>query len=565
MSRPVPFQPLFQGPPEKALPGATRSRVLVVDDSSLIRLLLSSVFKDTYELITAGSGREALELGETFQPDVLLLDVDLPDMDGIDVLRELQRCGETRAIAVIMITAHRSERCVVAALSAGAVDFIHKPFSTRVVAARVRTALRLKSLVQDLEIARDAAQAAAGAKAEFLANMSHEIRTPMTAILGYAELLRTECEETQAPQRRIDALDAIWRNGDYLLALINDILDLSKIDAGKLCIERISYSPLEIVSDVVSLMKPRAREKQLSLEVEYQTSIPEMIETDPLRLRQILINIVGNAVKFTRRGGVKIRVCTDEVKGPQPKLLLEVADTGIGMTPEELAMLFRPFTQADSSTSRKYGGTGLGLAITKQLVRLLGGEISVTSTKGEGSRFHVSVSTGPLTDVMMLESELLNDAHARPCFPQQSAAPLTESIVLDCRILLAEDGADNQRLISTILKKAGASVTVVEDGRQAVEIVLAAHAKGEPFDVVLMDMQMPVMDGYEATRRLREEHQRTPIIALTANAMSGDRGKCLQAGCNDYATKPIDRKWLISLIAQCVAESKGEQSAADRF
>jgi len=395
----------------------------------------------------------------------------------------------------------------------------------------------------ELERLNQSVEAANRAKSEFLANMSHEIRTPMTAILGFSEVLLGNLHE----EGNVSAANTIKRNGEYLLELINDILDLSKIEAGKLEVERIACSPGKVVDEVASLMRVRAEAKGLPLQVEYAGGIPETIVSDPIRLRQILINLVGNAIKFTEKGSVRlvVRLLHDATK--PPCLQFDVIDTGIGMTREQASKLFQPFTQADASTSRKFGGTGLGLTISRRLAEILGGGITITSNPGKGSTFSVTVETGPLDGVAILENAGQTAAESRQEVPASSATPAVE---LYCRILLAEDGPDNQRLISFVLTKAGADVTLAPNGQIAYDEALAASEAGEPFDVILMDMQMPIMDGYTATAKLREANYTGPIIALTANAMAGDEEKCREAGCDDYATKPINRATLFDTIVR---------------
>jgi CheY-like chemotaxis protein len=305
-------------------------------------------------------------------------------------------------------------------------------------------------------------------------------------------------------------------------------------------------------------MLVRADAKGLPLRAEYVGPIPQTIRTDPTRLRQILLNLVGNAVKFTEVGEVRLRIRLDAAVESDPRLVLEVIDTGIGMTPEQMTKVFQPFTQADSSTTRKYGGTGLGLSISRRLATMLGGNITATSSPGRGSCFCVSVATGSLQGVPLIEP-------GRPTEkPLPAAEPTRPKIRLDCRVLLAEDGPDNQRLITFVLRRAGADVTVVENGQQAVEHAMATYPgwgrraddPQEAFDVVLMDMQMPVMDGYQATRQLRAHGYRHPIIALTAHALQHDRAKCIEAGCDDYAAKPIDREKLIELVDRYARASR---------
>ena len=384
------------------------------------------------------------------------------------------------------------------------------------------------------------------AKSEFLANMSHEIRTPMTAILGFTELLSTECDVARGTEERLEAIQAIRRNGDYLLRLINDILDLSKIEAGKVEVELTTCSPAQVLDEVARLMRVPADAKGLPLELEFDGGVPESIRSDPLRLRQILINLVGNAVKFTETGSVRMVGRLLRLPGKPALLEVDVIDTGVGMTQEETKRLFRPFSQADSSTTRKFGGTGLGLTISKRLAEMLGGGIALSSEPGKGSTFRVTVETGELEGVRLLHSPF-------EAVPQVAMAATDSPVSIarfDGRILLAEDGPDNQRLISYLLKRGGAHVTVADNGQIAVDQALAARGRGMPFDVILMDMQMPVMDGYEATRRLRAAGYAGPVIALTAHAMAGDDAKCLDAGCDAYLTKPIDRATLLRTIAR---------------
>jgi PAS domain S-box-containing protein len=403
----------------------------------------------------------------------------------------------------------------------------------------IRDLTEQKAQEAKLNQARLDAEAANQAKSEFLANMSHEIRTPMTAILGFTDILLTNVVD----QENVDCAKTIKRNGECLIALINDILDLSKIETGRYAVESTECSVHQVVADVASLMRVRAASKGLPLRVRFDGALPESICSDPARLRQVLINIVGNAIKFTETGSVEIVTRLLNEVGEEPKLQFDVIDTGIGVPDDQIKSLFLPFTQADTSSTRQFGGTGLGLSISKRLVELLGGEFSVSSTMGKGSTFSVTASTGPLDGVRMIENA------AEAVLEAVTAAHKIESPLADQRILLAEDGPDNQRLISYILKKAGADVTLADNGQIAVELANAAISEGCPYKVILMDMQMPVLDGYAAVRELRDGGYTRPIIALTAHAMSDDRQKCLDAGCDDYTTKPVDRKKLISMVA----------------
>jgi signal transduction histidine kinase/CheY-like chemotaxis protein len=415
-----------------------------------------------------------------------------------------------------------------------------------------RKALLGTKLVQrqavELEAARRESVEASRVKSEFLANMSHEIRTPMTAVIGYADLL---LDPSLSASDRVNHLQTIRRNGEHLMSVINDILDVSKIEAGKMTVESIPTSPSQVLVDVASMMRVRATAKSLSFEIKYLGPIPETIATDPTRLKQIVTNFVGNAIKFTETGGVRILVRCDHHESVQPRLVIDVADTGIGMTEVQLKKLFQSFSQADASTTRKFGGSGLGLLISLRLAELLGGNISVESALARGSVFRLSIPTGSLLGVPMIEGL----AEAGIVDTPAQAVRRVPSLPPSCRVLLAEDGYDNQVLVSTYLVKAGATVKIVGDGRLAVEEATAALEAGRPYDVILMDMQMPELDGYGATQKLRLMKYDRPILALTAHAMAGDRERCESAGCDDYLTKPVDRSQLVSLVARFTARS----------
>jgi signal transduction histidine kinase/ActR/RegA family two-component response regulator len=387
---------------------------------------------------------------------------------------------------------------------------------------------------QEASAARAVAEDASRAKSEFLANMSHEIRTPMTAILGYAELL----DEASEAERR-SYVAAIRGSAQHLLGIINDVLDVSKIEAGRMTIECIDCSPRAVVDEVVSITRPKAIRKGLTVVSRCDGNVPAVVCSDPVRLRQMLCNLVDNAIKFTETGQVGISLRAGGATGAGIVLEIEVVDSGIGMSEEQIARVFRPFVQADTSTTRRFGGTGLGLVISRRLAALMGGELSIRANP-----------TGGCTALLRVLAKPASGAALEGSTERSPTVGASSGALRGRRILLAEDGVDNQRLITFHLKRAGAQVDIAPNGRIAVEM-----ASANRYDLVLMDMQMPEMDGYSATRVLRDGGLEIPIIALTAHAMAEDRERCLQAGCSDFGTKPFDSLRLLKLCESWVQPS----------
>jgi PAS domain S-box-containing protein len=380
------------------------------------------------------------------------------------------------------------------------------------------------------------AEMANRAKSEFLANMSHEIRTPMNAIIGFSDVLAGE----QLANQQKEYVNVIRDAGQSLLTLINDILDFSKIEAGKLDTEIINCSLGQLLNSVESLMRPKAQEKGLDFKIIEGNGLPAQIRTDPARVRQCLINLIGNAVKFTEKGHIYVKVSLQDNRG-RPYIRFDVEDTGVGIPKDRQEAIFEAFTQADGSTTRRFGGTGLGLTITRQLAELLGGYLCLISEVGKGSVFSLIIPAG--VDV---KKQIFLDRHnlAEELSIEKDGLDGPESeLNFQGRVLVAEDSLTNQMLIKLLLEKMGLEVTIAEDGNEAVQKVFS-----QPFDLIFMDIQMPSMNGYEATKILREEGITTPIIALTAHAMMGDDAKCISAGCDDYLSKPINQKELIKTI-----------------
>ncbi len=400
-------------------------------------------------------------------------------------------------------------------------------------------------LAVDLQHAKEVAEAASTSKSTFLANMSHEIRTPLNGILGFTELLRNGAADND-PEQQKEFYDTIHASGNHLLNLINDILDISKVEAGQMIFERIDSSPSRIVSDAVSMLRVRAQEKGISLNVEYEGKVPQTICTDPARLRQILMNLIGNSIKFTEQGEVRVLAKLVQEDG-KSRMSFEVRDTGIGVATDKIEKIFDPFTQADSSVTRRFGGTGLGLSMCKQLAEALGGSIGATSIEGEGSRFTFTIDPGPIDQQNLIDGEDLAEAvQERPA--EKAALALPETIT--GRVLLVDDGDTNRRFVSLSLKQTGVEIVEAVNGEEAV-----ALATSQEFDLVLMDMQKPVMDGYTATQVLREKGITIPIVALTANAIVGDKKKCIKAGCTGYLSKPIKHDLLLETVAEAIGKS----------
>lgn len=401
----------------------------------------------------------------------------------------------------------------------------------------------LKENLSELHEAKEAALEAAKTKSAFLANMSHEIRTPMNGVLGMLELIK----DTSLTKTQSDLLGTAHASADSLLAIINDILDFSKIEAGKMTIEHIEISVRDIVSEICTLLAGTAQEKGLTLSCHTDADLPAMLVGDPVRLRQVLTNLIGNAVKFTESGGVSVRVNLLEQVKSSARIEFSVEDTGIGIAEDILPELFNEFTQADGSTTRKFGGTGLGLTISRQLVELMGGEISVVSAEGLGSTFAFTLNMAITENQVRPQHPVSGESVATAKPNHQEAVAFPDTI----QVLVAEDNVVNQKVTISMLKKIGIQhIDVAEDGRKAVTM-----NSSQTYDLILMDCQMPHMSGYEATGviRIQEREQQLPpipIIAMTANAMAEDREKCLAAGMDDYLSKPVKKEELKKTLAQ---------------
>ncbi len=601
--------------------------ILVVDDVSKNLQILGSILDEVgYSTTFAISGLQALERLETAKPDLILLDMMMPDMNGLEVCSILKSDPDTAEIPVIFLTASQETEHILQAFDKGAVDYLTKPFNTRELLARVRNHLelkhtrdQLKKALKELVESRDAALKSAQVKSQFLANMSHEIRTPMNGVLGMTELLL----QTPLNPQQIDYVQTLRNSGNNLLVIINEILDYSKLESGEM---RLDYEEFELktrLADITKFFQSQIINKDLTLSLIYDESIPQTLIGDFHKIRQILTNLIGNAIKFTETGEIQVIVTkksglyremnyenltnnqgfADKKYQNRCQLIFEVKDTGIGIRAEDRAQIFKSFFQAESSPSRHYAGTGLGLAICEQLVQLMNGKIGVESEFGKGSKFWFTINLEFLSpDMAAGNLKDLNGLKTNSITDNQQIETEHKSLE-SLKILVVEDTRINQKVIQQQLKRLGCTADCVNNGQEALFQLDAAD-----YDLILMDCQMPVLDGYAATEMIREREQQaqaamrsrsgadalsrsgadalsgrgadalsgrvadalsgsTPnlpssnhgsggsypksrivVIGLTAYAMKGDREKCLAAGMDDYLSKPVSINDLSAML-----------------
>ncbi|HRN93994.1 MAG: response regulator [Chitinophagales bacterium] len=531
-------------------------KILVVDDEPDVQPLITQRLRNLVkegicQLEFAQNGVEAIEkIKKDTAIELVMTDINMPEMDGLTLLSKINEVD--RYVKSVVITAYSDMQRIRTAMNNGAFDFLTKPLDAQDLKLTLEKSIkeiRFEHQAREARVQyenerqkREQAEQVASLKQEFLANMSHEIRTPMNAILGMTRLC-LQLDNMQEQELRY--LNGIYKSAENLLVIINDILDFSKIEAGKLELESIPFSLKETLQTVQDTLRFKAEEKSLLLNVILEDSADKVVVGDPVRLNQVLLNLSGNAIKFTEKGAVTIKVSGTETEGDKIALLFEISDTGIGISEEQISKLFSSFSQASSDTTRKYGGTGLGLAISKKLVEMQeNGTIGVRSKVGEGTTFFFNI-TYPVTNDAALVGKNTEE----------------QVVLSNLKILLVEDNAFNQMVAVDTLESAieGVQIDVAENGLEAVEKVKAFEttpwdtaARKFPYDIVLMDMMMPVMDGLEATRQIRQLSsplKNIPIIALTANAIKEEVAKCYDAGMYDFVTKPFDTTVLLKKIA----------------
>ena len=537
-------------------------KILMVDDRAENLFALEVILSNQdYLCVKACSGNEALKI-LLHQQDfaIILMDVQMPEMDGFETAELIREIDKLKLVPIIFLTASMDSSVhIFKGYRAGAVDYMIKPFSTEILKAKVAVfvdlykknhellvqAEQMRSLNSNIteriryenelieakskaECATKIAEDAVKAKQQFLSNMSHEIRTPMNAIIGFTKVVL----KTELSAKQTEYLTAIKISGDTLIVLINDILDLAKVDAGKMTFEKTPFKMALSISAMLHLFETKIQEKNLELVKNYDNNIPEVLIGDPVRLHQIILNLVSNAVKFTAKGKITVSVRLLNEDKEKATIEFAVSDTGIGIPENRIGNIFENFQQATSGTARLFGGTGLGLAIAKQLVEPQGGSISVQSKIEVGSTFSFQLSFQKTNDETELETRIVE----------------LDTEINNIKVLVVEDIAINQLLMKTLLDDFGFEFDIADNGEIAIE-----KLQTKSYDIILMDLQMPVMNGFEATEYIRYTmNSKIPIIALTADVTTVDLAKCKAVGMNDYIAKPIDERVLYSKIAGLV-------------
>jgi len=533
------------------------SLLLVDDEKSNLEVLLSILSSD-YTIYMTKSGSSAIEMAEKYLPDLILLDIIMPDMDGYEVLKALRASSKTKHIPVIFITGLNSVEDEEKGLDLGAADFIHKPFSAKIVKSRVRIQMQIVNNVssmlkmhKDLEGMAAVAEAANRAKSDFLAKTSHEIRTPMNAIMGITEIL---IENENLPENIEVGLDKIYNSCDMLLSIINDILDFSKIEAGKMDVVPVEYNVASIINDSVHLNIMRIEGKPIEFKLNVDENIPAKLVGDQLRIKQIFNNLLSNAFKYTDSGEVNLSICFKE-----SRLEFSVQDTGYGMTKEQLKKLYDEYSrfnqEHDGGTSK---GTGLGMAITQRLIHLMDGEIHVESEPGKGSIFTVRLPQKTVDSEVLGKEVAQNLQQFRVSYlPRNKRTKIVRESMPYGSVLIVDDVETNLYVAQSFMKPYKLQIETVLNGRAAIN-----KAKNKVYDVIFMDHMMPGMDGLEATKIIRDSGYTAPIIALSANAIAGQADIFRQNGFDDFISKPINTRQLDAILNKYIRDKHPQEAAA---
>jgi Amt family ammonium transporter len=520
--------------------GPRRARILVADDDPTATLFAQAALEDAgFEAICVPDGAQALERFLAGGIELVVLDVEMPVLDGFAACAAIRSSAAGVHTPILMLTGREDLESIDQAFEAGANDFVTKPVAWTILCQRIRYMLRASEAFARLRESQQAAEEANDAKRRFLACASHELRTPLHTILGFLELLDSGAPESpeelsEASLGPDEAVQTIKRSAQHLLRLVDDLLDLSQIEAGRLRVKVSRFSVSELLNDLATALRPSADDHGAELVTRVHCGV-ESLASDATRVRQILTNLAVNAIKCTSGGRVEILASP----GEQGAVQFEVRDTGPGMTSQQLDRAFEPFTQGGDLTAQ--GRAGLGLTVVLQLTEALGGTVHASSTPGSGTEICVCLPT--------LDPDRADEGDGA------SRAGANSESLRSTRVLVVDDGPDNRRLLDVVLRKAGSQVTLASDGYEGLALGLEALRAGEPFDVVLMDLQMPRLDGYEAVSELRRAGYTSPIVALTANALHGERERSLSSGFDGFLTKPIDREGLLHSVAAWIVKA----------
>ena len=527
-----------------------KNGLLIVDDDTSILMEVVHMFQSEYTIYTAKDGASALKRAEKIMPDLILLDVVMPDMNGFEVLDELKKSAKTRDIPVIFITGLNEDQHESAGLSIGAVDYIRKPFDTTITKHRIRNQIQLVNLRLDLKHAVKNAEMANQAKSAFLANMSHEIRTPMNAILGVTEIM---IQNEKLPAEIEDGLEKIYSSCDLLLGIINDILDFSKIEAGKLDIIPALYKIASMINDSVHLNMMRINDKPIEFELQIDEKIPAKLIGDELRIKQVLNNLLSNAFKYTDAGKVTLSVTAETMPDKKSAtLILNVRDTGHGMTKEQLSKMFDEYSRFHQKSGKNVEGTGLGLAIAQSLIILMNGEVHVESEPCVGSLFTVRIPQETVDDEVLGKEVATNLQRFRKNYMTlRNREKIARDPMPYGSVLIVDDVETNLYVAEGLMRLYRLQIDTAMSGQEAID-----KLKHNTYDVVFMDHMMPGMDGIETTTHLRAMGHTVPIVALTANAVAGQSDIFLQSGFDSFISKPIDIRQLNSVLNKLVRDKQ---------